>query len=153
VPPHAADKSRSFTEGEFIARCDDLRRGQESPSSGRELRWPVSSPIHHAVWLLRGDGSPKLEPSERQDRLAGQAMAISHGDCTPFLSVTLLRIEKPPVTVGRLRSEILTHLRNATGVSITRTIHEVKAPTFSACRLDTLFGDAQPRVVRGRRPR
>jgi hypothetical protein len=63
-------------------------------------------------------------------------LAISHDDCTPFVSTTLLSIEKPPVTVARLRAEILNYLRNATGGSVTRTIHEVKAPTFSTGSLD-----------------
>jgi hypothetical protein len=64
-------------------------------------------------------------------------MAISHDDCTPFLSATLLNIEKPPVTVARLRTAILNQLQNAPGTgSITRTIHEVKAPTFQDSGLD-----------------
>src|SRR6266536_2544193 len=63
-------------------------------------------------------------------------MPISHDDCTPFLSATLFSIEQPPVTVARLRTEILIHLRNATGGSVTRTIHGVKAPTFRAGGLD-----------------
>jgi hypothetical protein len=58
-------------------------------------------------------------------------MAISHDDCAPFVSVTLLNVGKPPVTVARLRTSILGRLQKpaATG-SITRMIRQVKAPNF-----------------------
>jgi hypothetical protein len=57
-------------------------------------------------------------------------MTISHDVCTPFLSATLLNIENPPITVDRLRREMLNQLKNATGGGIARAIHEVKDQIF-----------------------
>src|SRR5262249_43334560 len=101
------------------------------------LHFPVTG---HAHELPRQGSSPKLSAGVRgRWEMAGPALAISHDDCTPLLSATLLIIEKPPVTVARLRTEILNHLRNATGGSVTRTVHDVKAPTFSAGDLEVAW--------------
>ena len=63
-------------------------------------------------------------------------MPISHKACTPFLSATLLSIEKPKVTAAGLRGELVDRLRNAAPEGVTRTIHTVKAPTFRDGGLD-----------------
>ena len=63
-------------------------------------------------------------------------MPISHEACTPFLSTTLLNIEKLQVTVGGLRNELSNHLQNVAGENVVRTTHKVKAPTFRDGGLD-----------------
>jgi hypothetical protein len=63
-------------------------------------------------------------------------MPISHDVCNPFLSATLLTIEKPPVTTAGLRRELLNRLQNAAGDGVTRTVHKIKAPTFRDGGLD-----------------
>jgi hypothetical protein len=60
-------------------------------------------------------------------------VAISHDDCAPFQSATLLRIEESPATVAVVRNAIVAQLKKTEAdinASVRRTIHKVDAPTF-----------------------
>jgi hypothetical protein len=64
-------------------------------------------------------------------------MAVSHNDCAPFLSLTLLRHARPAPSIADLRRAILDHLKKGIGISsVSRTVHAVNRPTFRDGNID-----------------